>query len=614
LNTFARKHRSTSYFAPAEHAATIDVLQFHRKREFARAIEPARLKLMFIMAIERSFPRRDSTPIVRGMSMRFTDMNDSRHSRSHRSRSLRRRSARPAVEPLETRELLSVVDQGGPVLANAQVETVFLGSQWNSDPAQAGVMNQLNTYVSTLVSGSYFNLMTPYGIGAGTLTGSLVANTNLPAGSQISDSQIQSAILNELNSGAVSNNSERLFVVYTPQNVEVSASGATSGTEPGLGHFAGYHNNFIDPATNQSISYAVIPFPGGINGVVAPLNVWQLTTVATSHEIAEGVTDPDPSTNPAWLDPNSTSNLGSEIGDLAWGNFGFWNGYVVQALAAPNDQPTLPVGSTPFLMSAAGPFIAPEGTSFTTIVASFTDLDTSYSQGPRTAGDFTATVAWGNGQTSPGTVVQTGPGQFEIVASYAYPNAGGYTVSIGVTDMINGQSMVVAGTANVSDQPIVATSAPSGLAAARSYNQHILAHFIDLNPYANATDFSASIDWGNGQTSAGYVVATASGFEVIGANAYQTPGFYPVTVTIVDSEGSRATASGVLDVVRPGAAGSIAFGPAPAYHRAFHPPKIFPSFYQSFNGSREGESRLQRLEFAYRRNLFFHPMETRRRG
>ena len=566
---------------------------------------------MFIMAIERSFTSRDSTPIVRGMNLRFIDMIDNRHYRSPRSRS--QRSARPAVEPLENRELLSVVDQGGPVLANAQVETVFLGSQWNSDPAQAGVMNNLNTYVSTLVSGSYFNLMNPYGIGPGTFTASVVVNTSLPAGSQISDAQIQSAILNELNAGAVSNNSERLFVVYTPQNVEVSANGATSGTEPGLGHFAGYHNNFINPATNQSISYAVIPYPGGINTTIAPLNVWQLTTVATSHEIAEGVTDPDPSTNPAWLDPNSTSNLGSEIGDLAWGTFGFWNGYVVQALASPNDQPTLPVGSTPFLMSPGGPFIAPEGTSFTTIVASFTDLDTTYTQGPRTAGNFTATVAWGNGQTSPGTVVQTGPGQFEIVSSYAYPNAGNYSVSIGVVDMINGQSMVVAGTASVADQPIVATSAPSGLDAARSYNQHVLAHFIDLNPYANASDFSASINWGNGQQSPGYVVATAGGFEVIGANAYQNPGFYPVTVTIADSEGSRATASGVLDVVRSGAAGSIAYGPAPAFHHAFHPPKRFPSFYQGFNGSRAGESRLQRLEFAYHHALFWRPMETSRR-
>lgn len=524
------------------------------------------------------------------------------------------RSARPALESLETRELLSVVDQGGPVLANAQVETVFLGSQWNSDPAQTGVMNQLNTYVSTLVHGSYFSLMNAYGIGPGALTGSVVANTSLPAGSQISDAQIQSAILNELNAGGVSNNSERLFVVYTPQNVEVSASGATSGTEPGLGHFAGYHNNFIDPTTNQSISYAVIPSPGGINTTVAPLSVWQLTTVATSHEIAEGVTDPEPSTNPAWLDPSAASNLGSEIGDLAWGTFGFWNGYVVQALAAPNDQPTLPVGSTPFLMSAGGPFVAPEGASFTTIVASFTDLDTNFSQGPRTAGDFTATVAWGNGQTSPGTVVQTGPGQFEIVSSYAYPNAGGYSVSIGVVDMINGQSMVVAGTASVADQPIVATSAPSGQTAIRSDNQHVLAHFIDLNPLANAADFSASIDWGNGQKSSGEVVATAGGFEVIGANAYQSPGYYPVTVTIVDSEGSQTTASGVIDVVGRAAPGSIAYGPQPAFHRAFAPPRRFPSFYPGYHGFQGGESRLQRLEFAYHRAFFSHPLVARRRA
>src|SRR5205085_2803382 len=70
--------------------------------------------------------------------------------------------------------------------------------------------------------------------------------------------------------------------------------------------------------------YAVVPYPTGGVGF-AGMSAFQQETLVLSHEGAEAITDPD--TQTGWFD----SRYG-EIGDIANGQFGTLNGYVVSGV------------------------------------------------------------------------------------------------------------------------------------------------------------------------------------------------------------------------------------------------------------------------------------------
>src|SRR5205807_984482 len=92
----------------------------------------------------------------------------------------------------------------------------------------------------------------------------------------------------------------RLYVVFTPPNVDVTYQGQDSAT-----NFYGYHDAFTNSA-GQRVYYVVISHPIG-NGDFYSLDDFDTLTSTTSHEVAEGVTDPDSS---AWYD----GRTGDEIG------------------------------------------------------------------------------------------------------------------------------------------------------------------------------------------------------------------------------------------------------------------------------------------------------------
>src|SRR5262249_43459398 len=58
-----------------------------------------------------------------------------------------------------------------------------------------------------------------------------------------------------------------------------------------------------------------------------------------------------------------------------------------------------------------------------------------------------------------------------------------------------------------------------------------VATFTDLNPNGHATDFTATITWGDGHSSPGTVSANGGGgFTVAGTNTFSQPGTFPVSV------------------------------------------------------------------------------------
>jgi hypothetical protein len=73
-----------------------------------------------------------------------------------------------------------------------------------------------------------------------------------------------------------------------------------------------------------------------------------------------------------------------------------------------------------------------------------------------------------------------------------------------------------------------------------------------LNPIAPISDFTATIDWGDGSPRSTGVVTQPGGvgtaFDVVGAHTYSTPGDYTTLVTVHDDGGSQVVIRGSADV------------------------------------------------------------------
>ncbi len=77
-----------------------------------------------------------------------------------------------------------------------------------------------------------------------------------------------------------------------------------------------------------------------------------------------------------------------------------------------------------------------------------------------------------------------------------------------------------------------------------------VATFTDADPAGTPSDYTATIDWGDGSTSAGTIGAAPSGgFAVGGSHTYANVGTYPTSVTITDVGDATATAPSSANVV-----------------------------------------------------------------
>jgi PKD repeat protein len=111
----------------------------------------------------------------------------------------------------------------------------------------------------------------------------------------------------------------------------------------------------------------------------------------------------------------------------------------------------------------------------------------------------------------------------------------------------------------VNDAPLAATGSSIGATAGVAFTAQV-ASFTDVNPFATADEYQVSITWGDGTSSAGAVSANAAGgFDVFGSHTYASAGSLALAVTITDSEGSTARATGAATIV---AQGTVVLGAA----------------------------------------------------
>jgi hypothetical protein len=116
-------------------------------------------------------------------------------------------------------------------------------------------------------------------------------------------------------------------------------------------------------------------------------------------------------------------------------------------------------------LSGAGYQINPtEGQAFNAIVATFTDV-TYPSNSPN---DFEATIDWGDGSTSSGTITAAGNGLFEVRGSHTYSEQGDFSITVQIRDpgsvaaaTIHSTASVAAGSSQLPDD-LVGRASQSG--------------------------------------------------------------------------------------------------------------------------------------------------------
>ena len=202
--------------------------------------------------------------------------------------------------------------------------------------------------------------------------------------------------------------------------------------------------------------------------------------------------------------------------------------------AAP-DQPITATGTT---------ISAVEGATFSGQVATLSDPDTT-----ATAGEYTATIDWGDGSPA------------SAAGSHAYAEEGVYAITVTIVDVDNAANTATAqSTANVADAPLAATcSAPATVANPFGGS---IAHLVDADPNGTVSDYTATIDWGDSTSSAGTVSGPNGGpFDVSGTHDYAATGTYTISVHVADVGGSTtSTSCTVLIFAFPPGGGAFAIG------------------------------------------------------
>ena len=162
-----------------------------------------------------------------------------------------------------------------------------------------------------------------------------------------------------------------------------------------------------------------------------------------------------------------------------------------------------------------------------------------------TTADFTATITWGDGTTSSGTITEKN-GLFSVAGTHTYTDESTDPISVTIKDD-GGSTASTTSTATVTDAALTATALPISATEGVSVTATV-ATFTDANLLATTADFTATINWGDGATSSGTITDKNGVFSVAGTHTYAEEGKEPVSVTISDVGGSTASVTGTATV------------------------------------------------------------------
>jgi hypothetical protein len=225
------------------------------------------------------------------------------------------RRRRGAGQPRVAAAPAHLVYNGGALLTNVQVFTIFWGKTWGSKTAVA-LKNKLNAFFQTIVASAAIDQLQEYNvpgksIGHGAFTGTKTITAQAPVGS-VTDTTIRARLKSWISSKTVpKNTANTLYFIYLDPGI-VSILGGSKSCQS----FCGYHNNV------GAVYYAVMPYPS-CSGCLGGMAAFDALTGTSSHELCEAITDPVP--GDGWYD-----DVNGEIGDICAWSFKKVAGYTVQ--------------------------------------------------------------------------------------------------------------------------------------------------------------------------------------------------------------------------------------------------------------------------------------------
>lgn len=306
--------------------------------------------------------------------------------------------------------------------------------------------------------------------------------------------------------------------------------------------------DFNATALSGSSAYALrlLP-PGDGSGGLLVADTNSIKRLDASGNVVQTYTAPGTS---LWfalnLDPDGTSFWSGDVNTGAFYRFNIATGAIeVGPIAVAGSvlglclkgEVTAAADQT---VTATGTTISPtEGALFSGTVATVTDLDTK-----ATASEYTASIDWGDASSSVGTISGPTGGPFTVNGSQTYKEEGTYTVKVHITDTDRTVEVATAVFgANVADAALTASPACS-TTSLQSYNGPTATFTDAASPFGTLSDFSATINWGDGNITAGTVTGADGGpYAVSGSHTYGTTGNFTITTTINDVGSSTATTS-----------------------------------------------------------------------
>ena len=173
-----------------------------------------------------------------------------------------------------------------------------------------------------------------------------------------------------------------------------------------------------------------------------------------------------------------------------------------------------------------------------TKIATFTDTNKADA-----ATGFTATIRWGDGTSSAGTISGSN-GAFTVSAGHTYADEGSFALSATIKRTADNTTITPTGTVASAEADVLTPHAATITGTAgQALNNVTVATFTDTNTANAAGDFAAAIKWGDGTTSAGTVSGSKGTFTVTGSHTYAAAGTNAVAVTLTDDAPGTATAT-----------------------------------------------------------------------
>jgi len=227
-----------------------------------------------------------------------------------------------------------------------------------------------------------------------------------------------------------------------------------------------------------------------------------------------------------------------------YNNAGGDAGAVVVVATGDTAPITVEAGDQP--ITASGTTVsATEGASFSGEVATFTDPDAA-----ATASEYSATIDWGDGSATTAGTIGGSAGSFSVSGTHTYAEEGPYSVTVTITDVDNaGNTATANSTATVADAALHAGTFTVPPSTSLGNPTNVSFSFSDDNIGAPASDFTATIDWGDASNSTGVIGGSGGSYTAGGSHTYTAAGPYTITVTVVDDGGSTTGATAATSVV-----------------------------------------------------------------